>query len=141
MKLEGFSVTETSTNGGPRYQSEKVRVAIVGVGNCASSFVQGVEFYKDASPKDFVRIFEIACQEKGIPFEASLVEHLLEHVYRAQNLELRGCHPRDVINQALALASYRGEPRRLTAQLLDEACTSYFIEDHDADKSRDRQPL
>lgn len=31
-----------------------VRVAIVGVGNCASSFVQGVEFYKDAKPNDFV---------------------------------------------------------------------------------------
>jgi myo-inositol-1-phosphate synthase len=43
-------VTETSipTNGGSRYQTEKVRVAIVGVGNCASSFVQGVEYYKDA---------------------------------------------------------------------------------------------
>ncbi len=26
-----------------------VRVAIVGVGNCASSLVQGVEFYKDAA--------------------------------------------------------------------------------------------
>jgi myo-inositol-1-phosphate synthase len=43
-------VTEapSSTNGGSRYGSEKVRVAIVGVGNCASSFVQGVEYYKDA---------------------------------------------------------------------------------------------
>jgi myo-inositol-1-phosphate synthase len=42
-------VTDTSTtNGGSRYQTEKVRVAIVGVGNCASSFVQGVEYYKDA---------------------------------------------------------------------------------------------
>ena len=30
----------------------KVRVAIVGVGNCASSLVQGVNYYKDASPKD-----------------------------------------------------------------------------------------
>lgn len=28
----------------------KVRVAIVGVGNCASSLVQGVEYYKDADP-------------------------------------------------------------------------------------------
>src|SRR3982074_3196631 len=27
-----------------------VRVAIVGVGNCASSLVQGVEYYKDANP-------------------------------------------------------------------------------------------
>ncbi|HYT11438.1 MAG TPA: inositol-3-phosphate synthase [Candidatus Nitrosopolaris sp.] len=32
----------------------KVRVAIVGVGNCASSFVQGVHYYRDASPKTFV---------------------------------------------------------------------------------------
>lgn len=30
---------------------KKVRVAIIGVGNCASSFVQGVEFYKNA-PED-----------------------------------------------------------------------------------------
>jgi myo-inositol-1-phosphate synthase len=42
-------VTETIvTNGGARYESEKVRVAIVGVGNCASSLVQGVQYYKDA---------------------------------------------------------------------------------------------
>ena len=27
-----------------------VRVAIVGVGNCAASLVQGVEYYKDADP-------------------------------------------------------------------------------------------
>jgi myo-inositol-1-phosphate synthase len=49
-------VTETSipTNGGSRYQTEKVRVAIVGVGNCASSFVQGVEYYKDADPTQSV---------------------------------------------------------------------------------------
>jgi myo-inositol-1-phosphate synthase len=32
----------------------KVRVAIIGVGNCASSFVQGVEYYKHAKPTDFV---------------------------------------------------------------------------------------
>jgi myo-inositol-1-phosphate synthase len=49
-----------STNGGPsangkaRYQKDKVRVAIVGVGNCASSFVQGVQYYKDAHPGESV---------------------------------------------------------------------------------------
>jgi myo-inositol-1-phosphate synthase len=31
-----------------------VRVAIVGVGNCASSLVQGVQYYKDAQPGDRV---------------------------------------------------------------------------------------
>jgi myo-inositol-1-phosphate synthase len=33
---------------------DKVRVGIIGVGNCASSLVQGVHFYKDASEEDFV---------------------------------------------------------------------------------------
>lgn len=32
----------------------KLRVAIIGVGNCASSLVQGVEYYKKATEKDFV---------------------------------------------------------------------------------------
>jgi myo-inositol-1-phosphate synthase len=45
---------QTSTNGGARYQSEKVRVAIVGVGNCASAFVQGVHYYADADPERVV---------------------------------------------------------------------------------------
>jgi myo-inositol-1-phosphate synthase len=39
-----------SANGAARYQQDKVRVAIVGVGNCASAFVQGVEYYKNADP-------------------------------------------------------------------------------------------
>jgi myo-inositol-1-phosphate synthase len=38
-------------NGG---RDDKVRVAVVGVGNCASSFVQGVEYYKDADPTEQV---------------------------------------------------------------------------------------
>src|SRR6476469_8469688 len=32
----------------------KVRVAIIGVGNCASSLVQGVQFYRDAADDAFV---------------------------------------------------------------------------------------
>ena len=32
----------------------KIRVAIIGVGNCASSLVQGVHFYKDAPEDEFV---------------------------------------------------------------------------------------
>jgi len=33
---------------------DKVRVAIVGVGNCASSLIQGVQFYRNAADTDFV---------------------------------------------------------------------------------------
>jgi myo-inositol-1-phosphate synthase len=43
-----------STNGAARYQDDKVRVAIIGVGNCASSFVQGVHYYRDTDPRESV---------------------------------------------------------------------------------------
>jgi myo-inositol-1-phosphate synthase len=35
-------------------RENEVRVAIVGVGNCASSFVQGTQYYRDADPDEFV---------------------------------------------------------------------------------------
>ena len=49
-----MSETNGSANGAGRYQSDKVRVAIIGVGNCASSFVQGVQYYRDADPRESV---------------------------------------------------------------------------------------
>ena len=33
-------------------EGNKVRVAIIGVGNCASALVQGVEFYKNAAENE-----------------------------------------------------------------------------------------
>jgi len=59
-------MSQSSTNGKERAAAaqvsraaasdskKKVRVAIAGVGNCASSLVQGVEYYRDADPNDEV---------------------------------------------------------------------------------------
>jgi myo-inositol-1-phosphate synthase len=33
---------------------DKIRVAIIGVGNCASSLIQGIEYYKNAKEGDFI---------------------------------------------------------------------------------------
>jgi myo-inositol-1-phosphate synthase len=43
-----------STNGHRQRSDDKVRVAIIGVGNCANSLLQGVEYYKDAPDDQFV---------------------------------------------------------------------------------------
>jgi myo-inositol-1-phosphate synthase len=50
---EPMASTNGSTNGRAA-DDDKVRVAIVGVGNCANSLLQGVHYYRDASPDDFV---------------------------------------------------------------------------------------
>ena len=43
-----------SPNGHARLDDGRVRVAIIGVGNCANSLLQGVEYYKDAPDDQFV---------------------------------------------------------------------------------------
>jgi myo-inositol-1-phosphate synthase len=43
-----------SRNGSSPRSEDKVRVAIIGVGNCANSLVQGVEYYSDAPEDEFV---------------------------------------------------------------------------------------
>jgi myo-inositol-1-phosphate synthase len=44
----------TGTWAGSKRKDGKIRVAIVGVGNCASSLVQGRYYYENAKPDDFV---------------------------------------------------------------------------------------
>ena len=44
---------------------------------------------------------------------------------------LRGCHPRDLIKQALSLASYLNRPPHLTGDLVEAACNSYFVSDRE----------
>jgi myo-inositol-1-phosphate synthase len=41
-------------NGHAKRNDGKVRVAIIGVGNCASSLIQGVQYYKNAPDDEFV---------------------------------------------------------------------------------------
>jgi myo-inositol-1-phosphate synthase len=47
-------MAEAASTNGHRPSNGKVRVAIVGVGNCASSFVQGIEYYRNADPGERV---------------------------------------------------------------------------------------
>src|SRR5436305_14411197 len=46
--------TNGSSNGRARLDDGKVRVAIIGVGNCANSLLQGRQYYKDAPDDQFV---------------------------------------------------------------------------------------
>ena len=52
-RKEPMAQRNGSQNGKAR-SKDKVRVAIIGVGNCANSLLQGVEYYKDAAPDQFV---------------------------------------------------------------------------------------
>src|SRR5207244_8502336 len=48
-RLNGRASRSTTVRSDSRSR-RKVRVAVLGVGNCASSLVQGVQYYRDAKP-------------------------------------------------------------------------------------------
>ena len=88
-------------------------------------------FANSPSVDDFIRIFERCCAERNVPFDRAIVDQLLDGYLHRHAVELRACQPRDLINQALLLATYRGEPNELSLALLESACAAYFVDDRD----------
>ena len=88
-------------------------------------------FAESPSIADFTQIFHNNCRDLGATIEPGLIEHLLYEYYRPRKIALRGCHPRDLIKQALSLASYLNRPAHLTPDLIDAACGSYFVDDRE----------
>jgi len=86
-------------------------------------------FAEDPTPRDFQRIWENVCHERHLDYDASVVDDVLTRLLPRFKATLRGCQPRDLIEQALARAQYLGEPRRLTPTLLEGACETYFVDD------------
>jgi myo-inositol-1-phosphate synthase len=54
MSTDNAKAQDGVSANGHRVDDGKVRVAIVGVGNCANAFVQGVQYYRDADPAEDV---------------------------------------------------------------------------------------
>jgi predicted ATPase with chaperone activity len=79
------------------------------------------------SREEFRTIFRRVCEEHKIEVEEPMVDYLLDHWYGRQGRELRGCHPRDLIEAVADAAHYDGGKATLTAQTMDEACHTYFL--------------
>jgi len=59
--------------------------------------------------RQFYEIFRRVCAAKGIEFNQKV-------------------HPRDLIDQILDIAAYRGIRPAMTKDLIDQACDAYFVE-------------
>ena len=88
-------------------------------------------FAESPTLAEFFAIFEKVCAEREIPFDRTAVEHLLHTYYRPRQVQLRGCHPRDLVDQIISLSDYLERPRRLEPDLLEAACASYFVDDRE----------
>jgi predicted ATPase with chaperone activity len=89
-------------------------------------------FAESPTVAEFKQIFENCCKERGVPYDSAHVEHLLQNYYAPRRIALRGCQPRDLLDQVLSLAEYLGEPPHVTPALLDSACAGYFVDERES---------
>jgi predicted ATPase with chaperone activity len=80
------------------------------------------------SLEQFSAIFAMVCEKHGIDFDPTVVAHLCREYYDGRGLEMRACHPRDLVEQMVTLCRYRKQPIAITPRLLDEACRTYFLD-------------
>jgi predicted ATPase with chaperone activity len=92
-------------------------------------------FAESPTRAEFLQIFKDCCQAMGIEYREDVIDQLLVTYFRPRQIQLRGCHPRDLIKQAISLAQYYGKPPELTPEVLEAACASYFVDDREAPPS------
>lgn len=91
--------------------------------------IQYKVFAESPTVAQFHQIFQNYCQASGLDYDPAIPTHLVEQVYPKRGIEMRGCHPRDLIEHTLSLARYLGEPPRVTIPLIDAACEAYFVDE------------
>jgi hypothetical protein len=84
---------------------------------------------KNPTMEEYCRIFELNCQKRGMRFDPVMVEYLNRKYYQPRNLQMRACHPRDLISQVVDRCRYEDRDPVITRELLDAACGSYFVEE------------
>jgi hypothetical protein len=80
------------------------------------------------TPDEYTRIFELNCRRMQLRFHPVIVQYLQRRHYEPTGRPLRACHPRDLLEQVIALCRYRGVPPAITRDLLDRACQTYFVD-------------
>ena len=83
----------------------------------------------DPTLDEFSRIFELNCRRRNLRFHQVMVAYLHRRHYGPAHRPFRACHPRDLLDQVTALCRYRGIEPVITRELLDAACSSYFVDE------------
>ena len=92
-------------------------------------------YARNPSVDEFTRIWELNCRRKSLTFEPKVIDYLLRKYYQPRGLQLRACHPRDLIEQVVDRCRFEGRPPAISRELLDAACASYFIDEQASERA------
>ena len=73
-------------------------------------------------------IFRRVCEASGIPYVDQAVSYLIESTYKPRQIEMRSCHPRDLVQLVKDAARFRGTAPSLSRELLDNAVAVFLVD-------------
>jgi predicted ATPase with chaperone activity len=77
--------------------------------------------------REYHEIFKRMCKLRGIEYDQQAFIYLLKEHYIKPARELKAVHPRDIIALIIDICSYRGVRPHLSKELIDQACSAYFV--------------
>ncbi|MDP6605394.1 MAG: ATP-binding protein [Dehalococcoidia bacterium] len=89
---------------------------------------------------EYTRIFALNCERHTLRFDPVIIEYLDRRYYKPRGIEMRACHPRDLVEQVVDLCRYRGAEPAISRDVLDSVCASYFIESNMSDGAVEERP-
>jgi hypothetical protein len=87
---------------------------------------------KNPTAEEYSQIFALNCRRRGLTFDEVMVEYLMRKYYVPRKLQMRACHPRDLIEQVVDQCRYQNREPSITRDLLDIACAGYFLEESES---------
>jgi predicted ATPase with chaperone activity len=78
--------------------------------------------------EEYEEIFRRCAAAREIPFRPEAVAQVYRDFYDGRGIAPRGCHPRDLTDHVCDIARFLNVEPELSADLLDRACRSYFLE-------------
>ena len=94
------------------------------------AFLRRIKYKIEVTNPDeptFRTIFQRVCEAAGVPYVDQAVTYLIENVYKPRGMQMRACHPRDLVQLIKDAARYRHTPPALSKELLDQACEVFLV--------------
>lgn len=82
--------------------------------------------------EQYLEILRRVAEEHGVTYTDEGAQYLISTYYEQQGRQLKGCHPRDLMELLDDITHFYGEKPSLTPEWLDLACASYFVQVDDA---------
>jgi hypothetical protein len=94
------------------------------------AFLRRVRYKLAVQPPDepqFQAIWAAVCKKRNVEYDEAAITWLIAAHYKPTNRPFAACQPRDLLDQVIDIANYRGETPALTGDLLDAAVNNYFV--------------